>query len=378
VAVAFDRPTSAGLIDQPPFPGFEILCCQYISRPKRVWLTALSSKKTSLLHRSTLHAPCPIFSFHHAPSARQFTGFGPIVFCSCRYVANRTKLLGFDLASLITLKNVVFAKQNGSSFDGWTYQNGIDTNTTGNVLFQSQVQATQEMLTYVDSAGHAIVKVDNTTSGVGDPTFGRPSVKLLSDATVPMGSLTIIDAVHMPFGVNIYIPRQLHVYLYPLVQCSVWPSVWMEGPNWPYTGEIDIVENVNLATNNQYSLHTVQGCQHPSAADSTNIETGTLVQADCFNQTNGNTGCLVKDASADSFGAGFAAQGGGAFAVQWDDTGIFIYFFNRSAIPADLSTSNPDPTGWGLPSAAYPSSSCNTSQFFSPQTLIIVRVSMSN
>jgi len=59
----------------------------------------------------------------------------------------------------------------------------------------------QEQLTYVNAAGHAIIKVDNTTSGANDPTFGRPSVKLLSNATVPMGSLTIMDAVHMPFGV---------------------------------------------------------------------------------------------------------------------------------------------------------------------------------
>ena len=88
------------------------------------------------------------------------------------------------------------------SFDGWTYQNGIDTNTTGNVLFQSRSQAMQEQLTYVNPAGRAVIKVDNTTDGHMDPTFGRPSVKLLSNATVSQGSLTILDAVHMPFGVR--------------------------------------------------------------------------------------------------------------------------------------------------------------------------------
>ena len=263
------------------------------------------------------------------------------------------------------------------SFDAWTYQNGIDTNTTGNVLFQTRQQATQEQLTYVNSAGHAIIKVDNTTSGVGDPTFGRPSVKLLSNDTVPMGSLTILDAVHMPFGVRIclvitptnYLPFIGHYRM----QCSVWPSFWMEGPNWPNDGEIDIIENVNLATTNQYSLHTTQGCMHPSAADSATIETGTLVQADCFNQTNGNTGCLVKDSSDVSFGQAFSQNGGGVFAMLWDDTGINIWFFNRSSIPPDVPTGNPNPAGWPLPTASYPSSSCNTAEFFSPQTMIIVR-----
>lgn len=46
------------------------------------------------------------------------------------------------------------------------------------------------------------MKVDNTTSGVNDPTFGRPSIKISSNATVSAGSLVLMDAVHMPFGVR--------------------------------------------------------------------------------------------------------------------------------------------------------------------------------
>jgi uncharacterized membrane protein YgcG len=269
-----------------------------------------------------------------------------------------SKLIGLFTLTLTSSVHAVTwqiaQNYSGSTFfDAWTYQNGIDANTTGNVLFQTREQAMQEQLTFVNAAGNAIIKVDNTTSGAGDPTFGRPSVKLLSNATVPMGSLTIMDAVHMPFG------------------CSVWPGYWMEGPNWPDDGEIDIVENVNLATNNQYALHTLQGCMHPSAADSANIETGILAQADCFNATNNNEGCLVKDPSTSSYGAGFVQNGGGVFAVLWDDTGINIWFFNRSSIPSDVATDQPNPAGWPLPTASYPSSSCDTAKFFTPQTIII-------
>jgi hypothetical protein len=59
----------------------------------------------------------------------------------------------------------------------------------------------------VNSAGNAIVKVDNTTS---DPapgpfsTFGRNTVLLISKDTINIGSLVVMDAVHIPFGVSPY------------------------------------------------------------------------------------------------------------------------------------------------------------------------------
>jgi hypothetical protein len=236
-------------------------------------------------------------------------------------------------------------------FDAWSFYNGIDANTTGNVLYQTREQAASEGLAFVNSAGHAIMKVDNTTSGTNDPTFGRPSVKILSNATVSAGSLVLMDAVHMPFG------------------CSVWPAFWMQGVNWPTDGEIDIVEQVNVQTNNRYTLHTLDGCMHPAASAGT-LETGTVVSTDCFNATNGDEGCIIEDPSANSFGAGFASNGGGVFAMLWDDTGIKIWFFNRSSIPTDLPTASPNPSIWTTPTAFFPSSSCDTSKFFGPQTLI--------
>ncbi|KZS88999.1 hypothetical protein SISNIDRAFT_445408 [Sistotremastrum niveocremeum HHB9708] len=254
----------------------------------------------------------------------------------------------FPVLAEITL----FQNYSGSTFfDRWTFFSGADLKTPGNVLYISEQQNNDLKLAFLNEAGNAIIKVDNTTDGSADPNYGRASIKISSNDSIPLGSLIIMDAVHLPFG------------------CSVWPAFWTSGQVWPDQGEIDMVENVNLQTANQYSLHTLQGCQHPqSLADP--IETGQFISSDCFNQTNGNEGCVVRDPSNNSFGSAFAKNGGGVFATLWTSIGIKIWFFQRGSIPADIGTSSPNPSAWGTPSANYPASSCPMSQFFGSQTLI--------
>ena len=44
-----------------------------------------------------------------------------------------------------------------------------------------------------------------------------------------------------------------------------------------------------------------------------------------------------------------------------------------STIPSDVSNSSTsvDPSTWGTPSAAWPASSCNITQFFQPQQIVL-------
>ena len=118
------------------------------------------------------------------------------------------------------------------------------------------------------------------------------------------------------------------------------------------------------------SLHTSNGCKHPDSTSSSSIETGQAISTDCFNQTNGNQGCIVQT-PGNSYGKSFASSGGGVYALNWNSSGIYIWFFPRDSIPSDLHDSTPDLDGWGLPAAAYPTSSCDMSKFFRPQTLIL-------
>ncbi|KAJ6453642.1 hypothetical protein C8R47DRAFT_1228945 [Mycena vitilis] len=243
-------------------------------------------------------------------------------------------------------------------------ESAVDFNNFGNVHFLSQAAATAPgaNLTYVDSNNHVIVKVDNTTSGVGDPSFGRNTVYLMSNELMTIGSLLIFDANHMPFG------------------CSVWPSLFTQGQSWPAQGEIDIIENVNLETANRFSLHVGDdNCVQPTSIASNQTGTITTASGSTSNctvtpATGQNTiGCVTTETKPNSFGSGFASQGGGVFAMLWDTTGIAMWYFGRSDVPSDISTTNtsPNPTTWGKASAWYPASSCDPTRVFGPQIITL-------
>jgi len=105
--------------------------------------------------------------------------------------------------------------------------------------------------------------------------------------------------------------------------------------------------------------------------------TGTLTDTDCGTDvaTGETQGCTVMDSSTASYGQAFANAGGGVWATLLIEEGVFIWFWPRANVPSDLSVSDsstvPNPDGWGTPSAAYPTSSCNTAQFFEPQFIIL-------
>ena len=89
-------------------------------------------------------------------------------------------------------------------------------------------------------------------------------------------------------------------------------------------GEIDIFEGINLATNNQMSLHTTAGCTQPQGV----TQTGNQATTNCDYSQNGNSGCIVQDSNTASYGAAFAQAGGGVWVTEFAETGINIWFFS--------------------------------------------------
>lgn len=72
-------------------------------------------------------------------------------------------------------------------------------------------------------------------------------------------------------------------------------------------GEIDVMEAVEQAnTGNQVTLHTDEGCTMKVKRK----EYGTVLDTNCWNETNDNAGCGVKGAD-DTYGEAFNDNGGG-------------------------------------------------------------------
>jgi beta-glucanase (GH16 family) len=61
--------------------------------------------------------------------------------------------------------------------------------------------------------------------------------------------------------------------------CGIWPAFWSFGNNWPYDGEIDIIEGVNAQKNNLYSLHT--GSATCKLVNEGSLQLGKLGPNDC-------------------------------------------------------------------------------------------------
>lgn len=76
-------------------------------------------------------------------------------------------------------------------------------------------------------------------------------------------------------------------------------------------------------TNNQIALHALPGCMK---TELTGQQTGLTLETNCSTAQ----GCIVKETKPNSYGAAFARAGGGAYAMQFATTGIYIWFWSVS------------------------------------------------
>lgn len=249
--------------------------------------------------------------------------------------------------------------QGNTFFDGWDFYTGPDP-THGNVQFLNANDAAAAGLAYVQADGTTVLAVDNKSQV--PPGGQRKSVRIGTKDSYDNG-LVIADFWAMPHGL------------------SVWPAYWSVGNSWPNDGEIDIIEFVNQATTNQYTLHTGSGSdctldKAPQAIykDSTGVLKpflGNVMGTECRSSNGANAGCAFSDSGNASVGTAFNMGAGGVFALLWDNTQVSMWRFPRSSIPQDINAGNPDPTQWGIPMGYWSNSTCDIGNHFVNQHFIL-------
>ncbi|KAI0013493.1 glycoside hydrolase family 16 protein [Xylariaceae sp. FL0662B] len=219
-------------------------------------------------------------------------------------------------------------------FNGFEFFNSPDP-TNGFVKYHSAIEADTSSLAGFANNG-VYLAVDSTTM---NPTGGRGSVRVNSKKTYTRG-LIVADIAHQPAA-----------------QCGSWPAFWTVGQNWPYNGEIDIIEGVNLATNTSYTLHTGPGCS--------------FSQGDCNSPGTGTQGCGMPSGDTKTLADGFNEIGGGVYAVEWTSQAINIFFFPRTTkVPDDIASGQPDPSTWGSPAATFSGPDCNIDDHFKEHQIV--------
>jgi len=105
--------------------------------------------------------------------------------------------------------------------------------------------------------------------------------------------------------------------------------------------------------------------------------TGTIVQQnnqpdlDCEAGGSSNLpGCGVIEWSRASYGPTFDEQGGGVFAMKWDQDGISVWSFYRVAVPQDIVEGIPNPANWPNPTATLEPAGCDPLTYFLNHSII--------
>lgn len=185
----------------------------------------------------------------------------------------------------------------------------------------------------------------------------RKSFRLSSKQTFTTGSLVVVDVLHMP------------------ATCGSWPSLWTvaKDAKWPEQGEIDIIEGVNLFTQNSFSVHTKPGFWMKSDGFQSKFMLDGDQQTNCDATATDDQGCGLRDTNKTSFGEPYNAGQGGVHVLEWTTDSIKIYFFPRGSIPEDIASGYPSKSpSWGQPTAKFTGSGGQlTSDYFKDHVLVV-------
>lgn len=231
-----------------------------------------------------------------------------------------------------------------------------DDPTAGYVDYISLGEAQDRNLVDVDSNNRIILRSDSTNIAFGR---GRKSIRLSTKTTYNEG-LFVWKVHHMPAG------------------CGNWSALWTVGNDWPNGGEIDVVEGVNLQTNNGIALHTGDSCNMYDSTDEFNGKWQRHWESDIELRncsafaTSENYGCAIQSNNSNSYGNNLNDIGGGYFVMEMSDYHIRVWFFPMNLVPDDIVNGRPNTDLLSIPDASFPmGSNCNFRENFPNHVLVI-------
>lgn len=241
-----------------------------------------------------------------------------------------------------------------SGFDWKTF----DDPTHGRVNYVDQQTAMATNLSYASAGNTKFFMRADAHTVVSDDARGRDSVRIESFSAYDQ-SVFILDVEHMPAG------------------CATWPAFWSfsQSSPWPQGGEIDIIEGVNLNTNNLASLHTIANCTMPEERS----QSGQTQSTNCDTNVNFNQGCGTSLTQSNSYGSPFNSNGGGWYAMRrTQDIGIQVWFWPRDSWRVPLQVRYPfifehigfGTDNWGEPDASFPVKECDYSTHFDSHKIV--------
>ncbi|KAF7342011.1 Glycoside hydrolase family 16 protein [Mycena venus] len=242
-------------------------------------------------------------------------------------------------------------------FDGFHFYTDSDP-THGTVEYVNQTYAFQNGLAYVNDDGTVVMKVVPALLAAESKLIELSRVTIQhgfrKGKTDPVYAYSVSLNTTPVFSFSTSTERRGGVVYGPLF-----------GQSEEANGHI-LQEGVHDNEHNQVTWHTgpanYTGSLVPGGNGSANLN--------CDGNLPGNAGCGITEWSTASYGPFFDAQGGGVFAMKWDETGIAVYSFYRSAIPKDITSGSPDPANWGLPVAALAPDACDPLTFFVNHSII--------
>ncbi|TWU79109.1 hypothetical protein ED733_008763 [Metarhizium rileyi] len=199
--------------------------------------------------------------------------------------------------------------------------------------------------------GDVVLKVD-TDNVLPNNSTGRDSVRLESKAQLNKGLM---------------IARFSHL---PQTQCGAWPAFWTFGSNWPYEGEIDIIERWNRVDKSSSVFHMGNVTEYGECKINDEDQNGLVRSRNCDNgfedgvtQWQGQ-GCAVDHLDGPQPGAG------GVYALEWTEEFIKIFSWHTDRAPKNLDSGSPDTSTWGKPVHHLKKNSCNIDKIFRNQRIV--------